>query len=160
MPQYNEVQYNASQYNVNLLTTTLTDLVNQTDSDQTESIDAVKQETINMVITLAKLLNNDPFLDDVMAMDATTVKEILIEKLETVSMADAITSFDIIKNVVDTMTPSDVRSMVTSILKLDSVFINDVVIKSITNKGLADTVRMAIWFKIKRTFSGVQFGDE
>lgn len=160
MPQYNEVQYNESQYNVNLLTTTLTDLASASDADQVENIALNKLETVNMILTLSKLLNNDPFLDDLMPMDETLIKAALLNKLESIVATDANVIWSNIKNAVETMTPSDVRSMVLRILKLDTVFISDVVIKSITNKGLADSVKSAIWLQPQRKISGKQFGDQ
>lgn len=51
---------------------------------------------------------------------------------------------------VETVTGNDIRLNDAEQAFLDAIFPDDFLSKSITNKGLQDTIRFAVWFKIVR----------
>lgn len=158
MPLFNTRQFNATQFNVNLLTTTLSDIITQTDADQIESVDINKQDALSMVDALTKLLNNDPFLDDLMVMDDTLVKDALINKIESIGLADNIEILPF-KNIALTLSISDLKTVVLGFRRNDTLFIQDFLTKQITNKGIADTLRLAVWLTVKRFPAQNNWGD-
>lgn len=69
--------------------------------------------------------------ESVLVTDSTIVKSFGALRLESVASTD--------ENINDAETAF-----------LDSMFPDDFLSKSITNKGLSDTIRLAVWFKIQR----------
>ena len=79
--------------------------------------------------------------------DTNDVLNVLVESM-------TITDDTIVKSIgairVESLSSSDLRLHDIEIPLLEGIFPDDVLTKSITNKGLSDTIRMAIWFKIER----------
>jgi len=160
MPQFNTRQFNATQFNVNTVSVLFADAVAQADALQGDDVQIVKQEIQNMAITIAKLLNNNPFLDDAMSLDSTLIKAALLVKLDTMLVTDTDIGTLPTKVLIETMTPADVKSFILSVRRNDNMTLSSTANAQITNKGLSDSINTAIWLTIKRTTSGVNFGDE
>lgn len=71
-------------------------------------------------------------LDSIVPTDDTIIKTIGALKVETVSSNEVLLND-------------------TEQAFLDAIFPDDFLAKSITNKGLSDTIRFTVWFKIERS---------
>lgn len=159
MSQFNQLQFNGGQFNVNTISKSIFDGMSMGDTADGDPIEIVKQEAANMALNFIKTFNNNPYLEDLMATDDTLEKEVFLAKLETVTQSDDKT-MQFFKALAETMSMADIKSFITRINKLDTLFLQEFFNAQLTNKGLSDTVRMAIWLDIDRKISQVNFGDE
>lgn len=159
MPQFNAIQWNGGQFNVNTISKSIFDGMTLADASDLDGIEIVKTEAVSMALNLIKTFNNNPFLEDIIASGATLEKEVFLTKLETITGVD-IKIIEFLKALADTVSMADIRTMFINVRKLDTLFLQEFFNAQLTNKGLSDTVRMAIWLQVKRKISQNQFGDE
>lgn len=159
MSQFNGMQWNGGQFNVNTLSLSIFDSMPMVDASDLDGIEILKNDAVNLALTLIKTFNNNPFLEDIVSSGATLEKEVFLAKVDTITGSDDKT-ISFIKALPETVSMSEILAMYLQIRKLDTLFLQEFFNAQLTNKGLSDELRMAIWLKIERKISQKQFGDE
>jgi hypothetical protein len=105
-------------------------------------------EVITLAESILKLLNNDPWFDDIVPLDA--IVTFLMSKPMT---GEAMTLSDMMQIIPNKVAPETLTLIENLVFNFntaysDSVFLNDVLTKQITNKGLFDAMRLADWLTL------------
>jgi hypothetical protein len=175
MAQYNSDVYNDTQYNLTAFAVGLLETITPSDS-LSKSIEIVKTDSEALADVISDGVNMAAMLETVNILQRARTPhpynsglynwymyntrldddEILLmaQKALTDSFtsSDAITSISMIKEQLETLTPSDSLAM-TNILApfIEFLFSFDAVQREISNKALYDTIRINDWLTIRHT---------
>jgi hypothetical protein len=143
--------YNENTYNSNDTFLDLIDAIAWADSEQPYP-QIVRSELITLVDTIGKLLNNDPWFDDIVPMES--VATFLLSKPlagELLTVSDVL---DIIPNKVPVETISLIETLVVEFntAYADFILLTDLLTKQVTSKGLLDSVRTNDWLSLEKLF--------
>lgn len=149
---YNAMLYDENLYDAGVLVLGLFDSVTGTDFEEPYP-QVVKTELLVLADAIYKLLNNDPWLDDVVPMES--VVAFLFSKPmngEAVTMSEILAFFSDKQLSPETISVLDTMVNNFNTAYADFMLITDVLTKQITNKGLSDSYQLNDWMKIKLLF--------
>lgn len=146
---YNAMMYNENLYNAGILILNLTESISSSDSQEPYA-QLAKVDVITLAESITKILNNDPYFDDIVPLDVV-VKFLTSKPMtgEFVSLSELITIALDKQLAPETITLIDSINRLIETAYYDIVFLDDVLTKQITNKGLFDSVRLNDWLSAK-----------
>lgn len=181
--QYNEDLYNGSSYNLTEFSTTLMESVAPVDATITKDISSLRTESQGTADAIGGSASLQAFLETITIYQRANTPfaynngmynqfmynaradedEILL--MATKALIDSITStdtlgdFSVAKELLETMTESDVLSVTPQMILDDFIFLSEFHRIEITNKALNETLRVADWLSIERQPVNNEWGD-
>lgn len=147
---YNSALYNQPNYNSTHFT--LDAFESMSPTDQNDAMASVlKTDLLAVSDALFKLLENNPFLDDLFAIDDNIANMPIKQLADTSTLIDVL-KFLNYKNLSDIVTLTDLRRVAQSRPFVDATILVDFLTKSIVDKKFNDDIiRLKDWFMIKHT---------
>lgn len=145
---YNLMLYNENLYDAGILVLGLFDSVSGADVEFPYA-QLVKTELFTLADTLYKLLNNDPWLDDVVPMSA--IVAFLVSKPlsgELITLSEICTRFSD-KPLADSVSLLETLVNEFNTAYFDFILLTDSLTKQMTNKGLFDEMQLNDWLAVE-----------
>jgi hypothetical protein len=151
---YNLNPYTVSPYNGGFINLQLTDTLTSSDFIDTEDYKRLLVESVPLIDNMLRFFNqvDEMALDYFNPTDTATI-EANKAAVDAVATTDAPVVVSFVKILLENMSPADVRTFVYTTSKNESVVLSDFVTKSITNKGLPETLRLKDWISLRKTGS-------
>lgn len=145
---YNEQDYNEPLYNDNDIYLTATESISSTDGTDTFDVTSLKVETLTLIDNLQKYFNGAIFADMLTPSD-TIINYPQLVKLETITSSDTLVS-TVYKVLLETITLTDTRTMDQTRSLVEFILLVDSITKQITDKRLADSIRLQDWISVRK----------
>lgn len=150
---YNNSVYNFQQYNANTFLSGLSETLTGSDSLGTiADFNRLLSEAQPLADNLLRFFNqvDEMALDYFSPTDVATV-EFNKSLVDSAGLTDSTVVVNFIKALLETMSPADTVNFLMTTTKNEAVILADSITKSITDKGLPETVTLKDWVILKRT---------
>lgn len=150
---YNEIYYNENVYNAAILVLGLVESLTSSDGLGKE-LQRLAFESLPLADNLLRFFNqvDEMNLDYFSPTDYETI-EFNKAAVDSVATSDSPVIVSFVKGLLESMSPADAINFVYTTSKSESVVLSDAVFKAITNKRIAEILRLKDWVSLRKTGS-------